>query len=410
MFNYAPNAQKDAPCPHFNVCGGCAYQDISYEEELAVKEKGCLNALKEAGFADFEYIGITPSPVARGYKNKMDYSFGDFEKGGPLELGLHKKRNFYACLTPEHCNIADGDFTRIVLAVRDFFRETGEAFYHKKTREGTLRNLIIRKSAHSGEIMVNLVATGSLNLNEEAFCRAVLSLNTQGRVASIIKTVNDVAHDGLEPVRADVLYGKSRIIERVNDKDFIISPFAFFQTNSFCAERMAEAARGFCAGINARTVADFFCGSGFHALCLADLAESAVGFDVSAEAVLCANENASLNRAGNCAFFRADLSQKAPRVLLPGGREAPLAEALPFQKAELLILDPPREGLRPKFFEAVPPLCGAHIIYISCNVKTLARDLRLFAERGVKIKKAALCDMFPRTAHTEVLCLLERVM
>jgi len=378
-------------CPDFGICGGCTHQDISYEDELSLKEQAAFGLLTEAGVYGFLYLGIAGSPVTVGYKNKMEFAFGDGVKGGPLEVGIRKKGRYYEIVTPINCNIIDEDYKKILLFTLSFFRETGGSFYHKAAKTGTLRHLVVRKGVFTGEIMVNLVTTPSFAADLRAFAGGLAGLELDGGLSSVLHTTNASVADVVKSDMTALLYGRDFIYERLNRLRFKITPFSFFQTNSQAALVLYETALEFLGDITGAKVLDLYCGTGTISLFLSERARLVTGVEIVPEAVAAARENAALNNIENCEFICGDVSD------------------MPTDGADAIILDPPREGLRPKAMAGLIKAAAGTIVYISCNPKTLARDLTELTQAGYVAEKLKLVDMFPRTAHVEAVVLLRRL-
>jgi len=371
--------------------GSCTYETLLYEDELKLKEEQVLQLFEKAGFIDINFLGIEPSPKVEGYRNKMEYTFGDEEKGGPLVLGLHKKGSFYSIVDSDGCNLVDEDFTDIRKTVMHYFRELGTSYYHKNTHEGFLRHLVIRKALSTGEILVNLVTSSQGELDKEAFVNRLLNVNIKGRIVGILHTINDSLSDVVKADKLELLYGRDYIIEEILGLKFSISPFSFFQTNTFGAERLYSIVREFAGDIDDKIVFDLYSGTGTIAQIMAAVAKKVVGIEIVEEAVEKARENAKLNNLDNVEFIAGDVLKAVDELE---------------EKPDLIVIDPPRDGIHPKAINKIIDFKPERYVYVSCNPVTLVRDLKVFVERGYKIEKVKCMDMFPRTAHVETVVLL----
>jgi 23S rRNA (uracil-5-)-methyltransferase RumA len=380
-------------CPDFGFCGGCVYQNITYAKEIEIKEKTVLDLLSQNGVQGFEYSGIIPSPVEAGYKNKMEFSFGDCEKGGVLQLGMHKRGAYYEVVTPQNCNIADGDFKKVVDFTLNFFRKAGESFHHKMMKTGSLRHLVIRKAAFTGEIMVNIVTSSAVRANLNEFAQGLAEINFDGKLCSVAHTVNNSPADAVICEQQHLLYGSAFITENLSGLKFKITPFSFFQTNSRGAEKLYETVREYAGNLKDKTALDLYCGTGTITQILASSVKKITGIEIVPEAVAAAEENVLENGIANCEFICGDVLRHLNDIT---------------EKPHLVVLDPPREGVHPKAVKKIIGIGAEKIIYVSCNPVTLVRDLKIFAEAGYAAEKIRLCDMFPRTAHVESVCLLSR--
>ena len=379
-------------CPHAGVCGGCLYSGVRYEEEQRIKEQQ-VRELLESVMPEGKALPMLPlagSPVRLGYRNKMEFSFGDEIKGGPLTLGLHKRGSFYDILTVDRCMIADRDFNLILRAVLDYMTEARIPFYKKMEKTGILRHLLVRKTYFTQEILVDLV-TASGYEPEDSFVQLLLDLPLSGKLAGILHTTNDSIADIVADQGTAVLYGQPFITEKLLGLEFKITPFSFFQTNSAGAETLYSIVREFVGNTEGKVIYDLYSGTGTIAQILAPVAEKVIGVEIVPEAVEAARENAGMNALENCEFICGDVLK-----VLDDLTAAP----------DILILDPPRDGIHPK---ALPKLLGYHagrIIYISCKPTSLQRDLPAFLASGYEVEKVKCVDMFPGTGNVETVVLL----
>lgn len=387
--------EKNLSCAYDDECGGCTYQTLLYEDELELKKEQVLALFDKAGIKGFNFLGIERSPRVEGYRNKMEYTFGDAEKGGPLILGLHKKGRFYEVVDSDACNIADGDFTKIRRKVMEYFRKLGTPYYNKRNHEGILRHLVIRKALSTGEILVNLVTTSQGPVDTDSFVRELLGLDSlEGKITGILHTINDGLSDTVKADELHLLYGRDYITEEILGLKFKISPFSFFQTNTFGAEKLYSIAREFAGDINDKVVFDLYSGTGTIAQIMAPVAKKVIGIEIVEEAVEMARENAKLNGLDNVEFIAGDVLKEVENVK---------------EKPDLIIIDPPRDGIHPKAINKIIDFNPATFVYVSCNPVTLVRDLKVFEERGYRVEKVKLMDMFPRTPHVECVTLMSKV-
>ena len=381
--------EKSLPCLDVKDCGGCSYQTLLYEDELNLKKEQVLALFQKEGIKDLNFLGIEKSPRVEGYRNKMEYTFGDEVKGGPLVLGLHRRGRFYEIVDTDGCNIADKDFTLIRKRVMKYFRELNTAFYNKRTHEGVLRHLVIRKALSTGEILVNLVTTSQEKIDTNNFIRDLLELNElEGKIVGILHTINNGLADMVKADELNILYGRDYIIEEILGLKFKISPFSFFQTNTFGAEKLYSIVRDFGGDEKNNIVFDLYSGTGTIAQILSPICEKVIGIEIVQEAVEMAIENAKLNGLDNVDFTVGDVLKEVENLK---------------EKPNLIIIDPPREGIHPKAINKIIDFSPPTFIYVSCNPVTLVRDLKIFIDRGYKIDKMKLMDMFPRTPHCEVI-------
>ncbi|MCD8300885.1 MAG: class I SAM-dependent RNA methyltransferase [Clostridiales bacterium] len=453
----SPLELTEAYCPHFGACGGCAYQTLPYEEQLKLKAAQVEELLrpvvtkenrKNVSWDDI-FEGILPSPRQFEYRNKMEFTFGDEIKDGPLTLGLHKWGSMYDIIPVEQCRIVDEDFRKILTVTMEYFRETGAPFYHRMRHEGYLRHLLVRKATKTGEILVDLVTTTqiswlsnkisesgtnckeNLRNSADAACSsddviekngsnenikpenrntleykltagwldALLSLELEGVLTGILHTKNDSLSDTVKDEGTEILYGRDYFYEELLNLRFSITPFSFFQTNSLGAEVLYDTARRFIrdslaeAGesLDGRTVFDLYSGTGTIAQILSTVAGKVIGVEIVEEAVEAARENAALNGLTNCEFIAGDVLKVLDEIE---------------ERPDFIILDPPRDGVHPGALKKIIAYGVEHMIYISCKPTSLARDLAVMQEAGYRAEHICCIDMFPGTANVETVCQL----
>ncbi len=385
-------------CPHFEMCGGCLYQSLPYEEQLVIKERQVKELIDSVCTnPDYEFQGIKASPLAEGYRNKMEFSFGDEFKGGPLSLGMHKRGSFYDIVSTPECRIIHPDFRKLLTATKEYFSRNNIDFYKKLAHTGYLRHLLVRRAVKTGEILVVLVTSSQMDEQEtellEGWKEAVLALPLDGTLSGILHTVNDSLADVVQSDRTDILYGRDYFYEELLGLKFKISPFSFFQTNSLGAEVLYETARSYVGETKDKVVFDLYSGTGTIAQILAPVAQTVVGVEIVEEAVAAARINAELNGLTNCRFIAGDVLKVIDNVE---------------EKPDLIVVDPPRDGIHPKALPKIIAYQVPRIVYISCKPTSLVRDLVTFQEMGYAVEKVCAVDMFPGTGNVETCVLLSR--
>ena len=390
--------ERETPCPVFGVCGGCTYLCLPYEEQCRIKEKQVRELLEEAmpedGSMDW-FHGILRSPQVYGYRNKMEFSFGDSFKDGPLALGMHRRGSFYDIVNADSCVIVDGDYRIILTAVRDYWEEKGAPFFHRLRHTGYLRHLLVRKAVNTGEILIDLVTTSQEKYDLQDFASMLTELKTEGTITGILHTVNDAVADVIKDDGTEILYGKDYFTETLLGLQFKVTPFSFFQTNSRGAEVLYDTARKFLteAGMKKGVVYDLYCGTGTISQLMAPVSEKVISVEIVKEAVEAAAENAGRNGIDNCEFIAGDVLKVLDEIE---------------EKPDLIILDPPRDGVHPK---ALPKILGygvEQILYISCKPTRLARDIPAFTEAGYRPMRGISVDQFPWTANVETIVLFSK--
>lgn len=384
-------AEIPSSCPHFAMCGGCTYQNLPYEEQLKLKEAQVKELLDEACITDYEWEGIKASPVQFAYRNKMEFSFGDEYKDGPLSLGMHKRGSFHDIVNVEQCQIVDEDFRMILKATLEFFKKEKVPYYHRMRHTGVLRHLLVRKAVRTGEILVDLVTTRESEVADKQWAEVLLSLPLEGEIAGILHTYNDSVADVVKDEGTEILYGQDYFYEELLGLKFKISPFSFFQTNFLGAEVLYETARSYIGDTKDKVIFDLYSGTGTIAQILAPVAKKVVGVEIVEEAVEAAKVNTGLNGLTNCTFWAGDVLKVIDEL-----GEVP----------DLIVLDPPRDGVNPKALEKITNFGVERMVYISCKPTSLARDLEMLQGRGYKVEKAVCVDMFPATSHVETVVLL----
>lgn len=384
--------EQPAACKHFGICGGCRYQNLSYEQQLDLKKRQVEELIEKNGLS-FDIENIYGSPITEGYRNKMEFTFGDEEKDGPLALGMHKKNSFYDIVTLDDCRIVDPDFNVLLQAILKYFKEKGETYFHKIRHEGFLRHLVMRRSVKTGDILINLVTTTQSRLDESEFVNMILSQKIDGKVVGILHTLNDNLADVVQSDETKTLYGQDYFYEYLYNMRFKISPFSFFQTNTLGAEVLYDQVREYVGETKDKLVYDLYTGTGTIAQMLAPVASKVVGVEIVEEAVEAAKKNAVDNHLDNCEFIAGDVLKVVDNLT---------------QKPNILVLDPPRDGIHPKALRKIINFNVDEMVYVSCKPTSLMRDLLVFREAGYEVKRCCLVDMFPGTVHVETVCLLGR--
>lgn len=389
----SPLEKRDPVCSIFPACGGCMYQTMPYEEQLKMKAQQIKEIIDSAVKTEYEFEGIQASPKEFEYRNKMEFSFGDEYKDGPLSLGLHKKGSTYDVLTAGDCRLVHPDMNRILLCVLEYFKEKGTGYYKKMQHEGYLRHLLLRRGDTTGEILVNLVTTTQEEYDLQPLVDKLLALELEGRIVGILHILNDSLSDVVQSDETRILYGQDYFYEQIMGMEFKITPFSFFQPNSRGAEVLYNTVREYIGDIKDMTVFDLFSGTGTIAQVLAPVAKQVIGVEIVEEAVEAARENAKRNGLDNCRFIAGDVFKVLDEIE---------------EKPDVIVLDPPRDGIHPKALPKILDYQVDKIVYISCKVTSLARDLEMMQGRGYEVVKCVGVDQFCETVHVETCALLTR--
>ncbi|MCH5268501.1 MAG: class I SAM-dependent RNA methyltransferase [Lachnospiraceae bacterium] len=416
-----PLEMREARCMHFGTCGGCNYQKIPYEKQLELKKSQVLRLIDEVYQGDgYQYdgiLGVSENGSLREwrYRNKMEFSFGDAVKDGPLTLGLHRKGSFHDIVDAEGCEIVHEDYSKVLACVRDYAKEHQLSYYHKRDHVGLLRHLLVRRAEATGEMLVALVTSSQQQIDYSELVEKLLALELEGELVGILHIINDSLGDVVQSDETEILYGRDWFEDTVLGLNFKISPFSFFQTNTKGAEVLYERVRRYVlgryeysaspdngqgalrgeevSGFWDKTVFDLYSGTGTIAQLIAPVAKKVIGVEIVEEAVEAAKENARRNGLNNCEFIAGDVLKVIDEI-----REKP----------DYIILDPPREGIHPKALTKIIDYGVENIVYISCKPTSFARDLAVFQEHGYMLERISNVDLFPETVHIETICKLSR--
>ncbi len=396
-----------ATCEHFGKCGGCNYQNLAYDDQLKIKNDQVQKIFRELYETknlpcEVSFDAIKRSPSQFYYRNKMEFSFGDEYKNGPLAVGLHKRGSFYDLVPVIHCQIVDEDFRTILNAANTFFAEKQVPYVHRQTHEGILRHLLVRKGINTGELLIAIVTTSEPHTSIMEFKELLLKMEQEGKFTGKIKGILQIKNDSVaDVVKSDetiLLYGQDFIREELLGLKFQISVFSFFQTNTLGAQVLYETAREFLGelgenGKATKTVYDLYSGTGTIAQILAPVCKKVIGVEIVEEAVVAAKENAKKNGLSNCDFIAGDVLKVLDTI-----EEQP----------DYIVLDPPRDGIHPKALKKIIEYGVDKILYISCKPTSLMRDLDVFLDNGYVVKRIGCVDMFPGTVHVETVVLLSQ--
>jgi 23S rRNA (uracil-5-)-methyltransferase RumA len=281
----------------------------------------------------------------------------------------------------------------IIKAVVEFFRERNVPFYHKTRHDGILRHLVVRKGAYTGEILINLVTANEISFSLGEFKDMLLSLKLEGKIVSILHTENNSVADIVQSDKTEIIYGNDFYTDRLFDLEFKITAFSFFQTNTKGAEKLYSIVKDYAGDTSNKTVFDLYCGTGTISQIMAKNSGKVIGIELVEEAVEAARENAARNSISNCEFISGDVLKKVDELN---------------EKPDIIIVDPPREGIHPKAIGKIINFGAEKIIYVSCKPSSLARDIAIFEKNGYKADRVKCVNQFCRTSHCESICLLKK--
>lgn len=380
-------------CVHYDRCGGCSIQEVPYSEQLENKKNTLLDIFTEKDIEIDNFEGILASPDIYEYRNNMEFSFGDLKKGGKLQLGMHPRGKRYDVITVDQCLLVDQDFRDVLSTIIDYCRNNEFKKYHIKLREGFLRNLVIRKGINTGEAVANLITTSQLDHDFSDLTEKLKALNLKGELVGFVQTINDDFSDQVSCDQMKIYHGRNYFYDILLDNKFKIDSLSFFQTNTKGAELLYSEAEKYISSAKDKIVYDLYCGAGTISQSIAANAAKIYGIEIDKDSAARAAENAELNNVDNTEYIAGDVLQEINKIE---------------QNADLLIIDPPRPGINPKALAKIAAAEADEILYISCNPKSLARDLKELENHSYQLEKFKAVDMFPHTKHVEIICLLTR--
>jgi 23S rRNA (uracil1939-C5)-methyltransferase len=388
-----PGANRvEAPCDHYPACGGCRFQDLAYEVQVAEKAAQVRDALvRLGGVPEPPLEPALPAESQFHYRNKLEYSFAPGQVG-PV-LGFHRAGRWDEVLDIRECWLTTDLGNGLRDATRSWAREQGLEPYDQRTQRGFLRHLVVREGRNTGQALAVLV-TAPGDLPEETFVRTMTRFP---QVKSVYWGVNDRPAE-VTAVPSRLLWGEEAIEEQLCGLRFRVRPNAFLQTNTAMAERLYELAIEYADLSGDETVYDLYCGTGTIGLAMARNAMTVWGIDASEESIACAIENTELNGIGNAAFFAGEVGRSLEELRERSG------------PPDVVVVDPPRAGLSGKALRQVGRLEAPRLVYVSCNPTTLAGNVKqLEADWGYSLVRARPVDMFPHTPHVETVALFARV-
>ena len=401
----------EAPCPHFGACGGCRLQHLSYPQQLEAKQRQVVDTLSRlSGFSDFTLLPILPSPDLFYYRNKMEFSFSrhrfitsdeiasgqQVQKEG-LFLGLHARGFFDKVVDIRNCMLFHPLANDILQEIRAIAENSRLPAYSTHDHTGFWRFVVFRHAKITDELMTNIVAIHyDKDIADELRERIMAKFPA---ITSLIYSTTTSKASVAFGEKEYLLSGKPTITEKIGPYSFEISANSFFQTNSKGTKRLYDSVIEMAGFRGDENVFDLYCGAGTISLYVSGLVRQVTGFEVIPSAVDDALRNALNNGISNCHFVRCDLMN---------GLQDSESIVARFGKPDLLIIDPPRGGMHPKTVKAILALAPQKIVHVSCNPTTLARDLAVLCENDYVLTKVQPVDMFPHTAHIEVVVQMVR--
>lgn len=393
-------------CEHFGVCGGCKWQNMSYEKQLEFKQDEVVNNIKRiGGIEDFESIPILGGDEPYYYRNKMEFSFSnarwltseEIKSGTDINqknaLGFHIPGQWSKILDLKNCYLQEHPSNEIRLAIRNYAIENELDFFDLKSQDGFLRTLMLRQNS-KGKWMILIQF---FKENEEQRIKLLNFILEQfPQITTLLYAINPKGNDSVYDLDIKTYFGEGFIFEEMDGLKFKIGPKSFFQTNYKQALNLYRKTLEFADINENQVVYDLYTGTGTIAQYIARHAKQVIGIEAVPEAIDAAKENAKLNSLDNCIFYCGDMKEVFTEEFLAQ-----------HPKADVLITDPPRDGMHPKVVEQILKLSPNRIVYVSCNSATQARDLALMKD-FYRVEKILPVDMFPQTHHVENIALLTK--
>ncbi len=410
-----PSPQRTTPrCKYFGTCGGCKWQHVQYEAQLAFKHQHVVDALERiGGFKGVSVLPIAGSDDLYFYRNKLEFSFGDEawtaippKKPPEIEtesatsdfmsaeaktfLGFHVPQRYDKVLDIDECQLQSNLSNDILRYVKKFSLESSLPAYSSKTHSGYWRNLVIREGKNTGDVMVNIV---TFEDRPEVMKELTKQLTTEfPEITTVVNNINTRKAQIAVGETEKVYYGSGIITDKIGSHVFDISTNSFFQTNTRGAEKLYSIAKEYAELKPSDIVYDLYCGTGTISIFISDAVKKVVGIDIIENSIQNARHNAEHNAVQNCEFIAGDLKDLLTKDTAWMKNNFP---------PDVLIIDPPRSGMHPKAVEEIGRMKVKRIVYVSCNPATLARDVKMLAPFGYLIEKVQPVDMFPHTFHIE---------
>jgi len=377
-------------CPHFGRCGGCTWQHWSYEAQLNHKTETVRTFIKEQGFDESLVKETIPAESEWNYRNKMEFTFGT-----DGSLGLHELHNYRQIIPLETCLIASDETVQVTMEIADWVKRHQLSGYDKETREGLMRHLLIRHSRSTGEMMVVLFATETAHEKVPDLVERIKTSHKQ--VKSLVWIQNRQLSDSIQADHTEVLLGRDYIFDTLAGFRYRLWFDTFFQTNPVQAEKLVELALDMAQPKKTEKMIDLFCGVGTFSLPFAERVGQLAGIEIVDTSIQSAKRNAKDNDIDNTLFYTSDARRGLAEVVES------------FGTPNLFLLDPPRSGAGGKVMRRIGRAEPDRVVYVSCNPKTFATDIKQLAEFGYRLETVQPVDLFPQTYHVEVVALMSRV-
>ena len=383
------SVRKEGVCAICDICGGCTYQGMPYDKQLAKKQKMMEELLSAYG----EVLPILGMETPRYYRNKVHHVFTRDRKGkvhhGFYEAGSHR------VVEPKECMLEDQLSQAIIQTVAELLPSFKIKIFDEDTGYGFLRHVLVRRGFASGEVMVVLVCADVIFPSKNNFVKALRAKHPE--ITTVVLNVNDKRTSMVLGERNIPLYGPGFIKDQLCGLTFRISPDSFYQVNPVQTKVLYETAISYAQLTGKETVMDAYCGIGTIGLSAAAKAGHVIGVELNGNAVRDARNNAKENKISSASFYQGDAGAFMMQMAQEG------------QKADVVFMDPPRSGSTQEFMDAIGILAPNRVVYVSCGPESLARDLKYLVKKGYRVEKIQPVDMFPATGHVETVVLLSRI-
>ena len=389
-----PSSNRIKPdCDSFPKCGGCTFRNLKYESELLFKERKVKDSLEKiGGIKDLKIEKIIPSEKIDGYRNKAQLPIS-IDKSGNYIVGFYAKHT-HRVVDCKDCKLQPEVFRKSIEAFLAWANKTKPSVYDERLHSGLLRHLYLRIAEKTDEVMFSLVINGDDIEDSELLINTVR--RTVPQVKSIILNINKADTNVVLGKENKVMWGKGCLTDELCGLKFNISPNSFYQVNRSQTEKLYSLVKEYADLSGSETVLDLYCGTGTIGLTMAKKCKKLIGVEIVEQAIENAKNNAKMNNIKNASFVCMDAKLAFEELKKRGN------------KIDVVVIDPPRKGCDENVVNLISHFKVPKVIYVSCDPATLARDLKLFAERSYKIKNIGSVDMFSRTAHVETVILLSR--
>ncbi|MDA0986585.1 MAG: 23S rRNA (uracil(1939)-C(5))-methyltransferase RlmD [Bacteroidetes bacterium] len=402
-----PSEKRVKPeCSHFGICGGCKWQNFNYQSQLIEKENHVIDSIERiGGFKNIVVEKIIPSSEIYFYRNKLEFSFGtkrwlkkeevndETKNKKEFILGFHAPERYDKLVEIDECFLESEQSNKILNFIRKYAIENKLTAYDNETKNGYLRNLVIRESKFTNEVLINIVTLNSDPVVMKNLTNSLLS--EFPKITTVLNNINSRLSQVAIGEYEVIYHGNGYIQEKIGEQVFKISANSFFQTNSKQTINLYNVVKNYSDLKTTDTVFDLYCGTGTISIFISPFVKNVFGVDSEKSSIENAINNAEINKIKNCNFILGDVKNEIEKLIIQ-------------HNPEIIILDPPRSGVHPKIIESLNKFKIKKIIYVSCNPTTLARDLKLLSDGGYIIEKIQPVDMFPHTYHIETVVKLSQ--